>query len=231
MDLEQLQASVQARYSSKEDVEIYRRRSQQGLREWERSIVERFMVPTRVLSIGCGAGRESFALENLGYQAYGIDISKEQIESANTVRHQLGSSATFSLFDGGKLPFADAFFGSVTLWSQVLGNVPGSQQRLALLKECHRVLELNGRMSISVHDRAKTLRLLEDAGTEIADVAAGESGDLLLETRSGPCYWHYFTPDELRDLCLDAGFTMLLEASSDELGQAWDNLQHVAAKK
>ena len=232
MDVEHLQASVLARYSSKEDVETYQRRSQQGLREWERSIVERFMVPTSVLSIGCGAGRESFALENLGYHAYGIDITNEQIESANNVKHQRGSAATFTLFDGGDLPFAEAFFGAVTLWSQVLGNVPGSQQRLALLRECFRVLEPDGLMSISVHDREKSMRLLEAAGSTFTKVEGGESGDLLLDTQAGvPCFWHYFTKQEIRDLCREAGFSILLEASSDELGQAWDNLNIVVAKK
>ena len=39
MDVEHLQASVLARYSSEEDVESYQRHSRQGLREWERSSV------------------------------------------------------------------------------------------------------------------------------------------------------------------------------------------------
>jgi SAM-dependent methyltransferase len=185
MDLEQLKASVLARYSSKEDVEIYNRRSRQGLRKWEKSIVDHFMVPTKVLSIGCGGGRESFGLEKLEYEAYGIDISKEQIESANGKKRELNSTAEFLLFDGRKLPFADVFFGSITLWSQVLGNVPGSHQRLNLLRECYRVLEIDGIISISVHDREKTMRLLQDGGDESVEPESGECGDLLLVTQGG----------------------------------------------
>lgn len=225
MDLKQLTASVLSRYSSKRDVEMYNRRSGEGLRKWEKSIVARFMVPESVLSIGCGGGRESFALEKLGYKAYGIDISKEQIESANKNKHELSSTAEFSQFNGRELSFADAFFGSITLWSQILGNVPGSNQRLNLLRECFRVLEIDGILSISVHDREKTMSLLKDAGDEYVELEDGEKGDLLLGPHAGiQCYWHYFAEDELRDLCLNAGFRMILESTSDKLGQDWNNL-------
>ena len=199
---------------------------------WEKRIVDCFMSPTRVLSIGCGGGRESFALERLGYEVYGTDISEEQVESADKNRRRLGSGAVFSQFDGRRLPFSDAFFGSITLWSQVLGNVPGSHQRLSLMGECHRVLEKDGLLSISVHDREKTMRRLQDAGDEYEQLAGGKSGDLLLETQAGiQCYWHYFSQCELRDLCLDAGFRIVLESTSDKLGQDWDNLNIVACRK
>ena len=127
--LDKLRASVLLRYSSKEDVEIYNKRIHEGLRDWEKTIVDRFMVPTRILSIGCEGGRESFALEKLGYEVYAVDITQEQIESANKNKRKLNSTAQFSLFNNQKLQFADSLFGSITMWSQVLGNVPGSDQK------------------------------------------------------------------------------------------------------
>lgn len=232
MELERLKKSVLSRYSSEEDVKVYAQRSAEGFRNWERLIVEKFMLPTKVLSIGCGGGRESFALESLGYDAHGLDISEEQIASANERKLACGSNAHFHVYDGSSIPFPDACFGSVTMWSQVLGNVPGSQQRHRLLRECLRVLVDHGILSISVHDLKRSMRRLRDSADEYRELEGGEPGDLLLATSSGiECYWHYFTQEELRHQCSEAGFTIALETTSDRLGQDWDNLDIVVCRK
>ncbi len=232
MDMGRLKQSVLSRYSSMEAVEIYAQRSLDGLRNWERLIVERFMHSSTVLSIGCGGGRESFALEALGYKVYGLDISEPQIASANAKKRELGSNAHFLVYDGSSIPFPDASFWSITMWSQVLGNVPGSQHRLGLLDECFRVLEVQGILSVSVHDRERTMRLLRDSRDEYKELVAGESGDLLCSRSSGSeCYWHYFTQEELRRQCRDAGFSVAFESTSDQMGQDWDNLDIIVCRK
>ena len=65
---------VRSRYSSQAQVAHYRNRAAQGLRKWEQTILNRYLGPTEILTIGCGGGRESFALEKLGYKVTGIDI-------------------------------------------------------------------------------------------------------------------------------------------------------------
>lgn len=232
MDVGRMKQTVLTRYSSKEDVDIYAKRSTDGLRNWEKLIVEKFMLPAKVLSIGCGGGRESFALEALGYEVYGIDISERQIDSANAKKREFGSDAHFLVYDGSNIPFPDAFFGSITMWSQVLGNVPGSQQRLRLLREGFRVLEARGTLSVSVHDRERTMRLLQNSKDEYKELAGGESGDLLYAgSIDNECYWHYFTQKELRCQCGDAGFSIALETTSDQMGQDWDNLDIIVCRK
>ena len=131
MDIERLRASVLAHYSSKENVEYYDSRSSQGLRIWERRIVDRYMSPGRVLTVGCGGGRESFALEKLGFEVYGMDICEEQVNNARKNARERSSLASFALYDGNTIPHADGFFRSITLWSQVLGNIPGSRVSLS----------------------------------------------------------------------------------------------------
>jgi len=232
MNVGQLRESVLSRYSAEKDVGVYAKRSMDGLREWERRLVEKFMNPSEVLSIGCGGGRESFALEALGFVAYGLDISEQQIASANSKKSEIGSIAQFLTYDGYSIPFQETCFGSITMWSQVLGNVPGSGQRLKLLRECFRVLRADGTLSVSVHDRERTMRILRNSGAEFAEVDGGEPGDLLYATGPGVyCYWHYFTPAELRFQCMDAGLTVIMESTSDQMGQEWGNLNIIVCTK
>ena len=220
-----LRQTVVERYSSPVDVECYRRRVAEGLREWERRVVGRDMRPSSVLCIGCGGGRESFALEALGYEVTGMDMVAAQVESARAAARERHSTARFLVYDGKRLPFADQSFGAVTMWSQVLGNVPGASSRLALLCETRRVLSAGGVLSLSVHERAKTLALLESSGDRYRYPEEGEPGDLLIEAPSGgECYWHYFHADELEGICRDAGYREVKINTSGDLGQEWDNL-------
>lgn len=188
MDVARLRKTVLSRYSTEEDVEAYARRSMDGLRNWEKKVIERFMSPDRVLTIGCGGGRESFALEALGYAVYGLDISARQIDSANRKGRRLGSHANFLVYDGCHIPFQDNCFLAGTMWSQILGNVPGSAERLNLLRESLRVLSTDGTLSISVHDRGRTMRLIQEKGIQYEELSQGDPGDLLCATGAG-VYW------------------------------------------
>jgi SAM-dependent methyltransferase len=232
MNEELLLESAISRYSSAAEIRHYEGRSNEGLRIWEKNVVVQYMQRGKVLSIGCGGGRESFALEKLGFLPFGIDISRKQVESANRTKKKLSSGASFKAYSGVRIPFSDSFFPSVTMWSQVLGNVPTRRRRLEILEESHRILEPGGIVSLSVHDLEKTKRLIDIAGQQYEESEDLEPGDLLLAQASGEsCYWHYFKMEELREICAIAGFTVLVLSTSDEMGQDYDNLIIVVCQK
>lgn len=231
MDIELLQESVVARYSTAQDIEIYRKRADEELRIWEQRVVERYMRPGRVLCIGCGGGRECFALEQLGYCVTGVDIVDAQVKSAMATAADRNSSVEFFVYDGKILPFADGIFDAVTLWSQVLGNVPGTDGRRSLLREVKRVLVPGGVASLSVHDGAKTMRRLVESGDAHSVVEDGEPGDIKVDTPGGiQCYWHYFTREEITQTCSSSGFASVDAFTSDGLGQNYDNLHIVVCR-
>src|SRR5687768_7040472 len=60
----------------------------------------------RVLDVGCGVGQVVARLAEAGFEAYGVDVSDPNIERAKKFCPRC------QLYDGRKLPFADAWFAS-----------------------------------------------------------------------------------------------------------------------
>ena len=230
---EELEQTVRRQYSSDADVARYHERAMKGFSKWEREIVQAHMNPTRVLNVGCGGGREAFALESLGYETVGIDIINEQVVSAKRTAKEIVSQAKFRLYDGNRFPFDPREFGAVTFWSQVLGNVPTSVLRHSLLLESHRVLQPHGVLSLSVHELNSSLtRMKETKRYSYRILNDGEPGDFMICTESGPeCYWHYFTRDEVSTLCTEAGFDHVTVQTTADLGESWDNVLVVVCFK
>lgn len=221
-------------YSTPAAQEIYRQKAIRAeLRNWERAVVDARMGPNSgvrgVLAVGCGAGREVFALENLGLRTIGADVSEALIRIACEEAHRRASGAAFVLIDGVTLPFAEATFDAVVLWAQVLGHVSDAAARLALLAEVRRVIRPGGILSLSVHDRALTLPLLD--ASRIVSSDTPEPGDLIIiePTFGSISYMRYFDEPEIRSLLAGAGFSDITIAHTDELGESWGNVFVVTA--
>ena len=60
----------------------------------------------KVLDLGCGAGRHVWLAADIGYQAYGVDVSEDAIASAESTLRQRAVSGTLQVFDGDQLPFS-----------------------------------------------------------------------------------------------------------------------------
>lgn len=93
----------------------------------------------RVLDVGCGVGQVVGRLTSVGVEAYGVDVSKPNIERAQK------TSPRCQLYDGRRLPFADSYFASVGAIN-VLEHV---EEPEAFIAELVRVTEPGGRVVIS----------------------------------------------------------------------------------
>lgn len=220
-DVAAIRASVRASYDTPEALATYVARADQGLRRWETELV-RTALPAmgRVLVIGCGAGRESFALDALGYQVSGVDVAPSLVEAARA--RDTGGRCDFQVVDGASLPFSEASFDAATLWSQVIAYVPTRRERVRFLAEVARVVRPGGPISLSAHDTALTLA--EMAPDQLISQGDPEPGDVLVRDRDAVRLMHYFDDAELRDLFAEAGLGLRLLAHSDDLGESWGNL-------
>ena len=226
-------------YESGPALAKYHMRATSGLLPWEATVVRNHMSRRgSVLVVGCGGGRESFALSDLGYQVTGIDTSLGQVESARRAAVSLGcSTVEFRRCDGVHLPFDACTFDYVVMWNQVLANVPGSVNRHALLTDAHRILKDLGTLSLSVHDFEVCYRIAREEGLIVRDATDPdlEEGDLLsLEAKGSEsiCYWHYFAVDELREAVDAGGFDVLVNEPATMLGQpeGWETIRVCVAK-
>jgi SAM-dependent methyltransferase len=227
-----VQDQIVRSYSAPEVVELYRQRMMAGLRRWEEAVLERAHPEVgSVLVIGCGSGREAFALESRGWKVKAVDITPALLDIARAEAARRGSGIEFQLTDGVRLPVDDAAVTAVTLWAQVLGNVPMRPGRVALMREVGRVLSGGGTVSFSVHDRERTLP--EVSPEQVVALDEPEPGDLVLREKVGGVARlnHYFDHHEVEALCSASGLDGIRVWHTSDLGEAWGNVFVVAANR
>jgi ubiquinone/menaquinone biosynthesis C-methylase UbiE len=102
----------------------------------------------RLLDVGCGNGAQTLRLLDRFDEVVAIDVVPEHLEtlSANLPP---GARCRTVLYDGGRMPFADASFDAV-LSIETLEHVADEDRTLA---EMHRVLVPGGTLVVSVPNK------------------------------------------------------------------------------
>jgi ubiquinone/menaquinone biosynthesis C-methylase UbiE len=121
-----------------------------GLWDHERLIIERFFPksPSRILDVGCGAGRTTGNLANLGYQMTGIDLSQTLISRAKERYPEID----FRVLNATTLPFPDNAFDGALFSHNGLDSVAPVAVRMKVLTEILRVVRPGGRFYLSGHN-------------------------------------------------------------------------------
>jgi len=125
---------------------------QYGRPTWRLGEYERLLVETHcpgreaaILNLGCGGGRETFALYGMGYRNLtGLDCTESLLEMARRHDAELGSHLEFVLGAVEKMPFADNRFEAVTFFENVYGHITPRAARRQSMQEIARVLKPGG---------------------------------------------------------------------------------------
>lgn len=129
-------------HSLPESVEAYSQYVEEGLEDDEATAVARYFskAGARVLDLGCGAGRTTLPLKNLGFSVIGVDVSKPMVHEARS----RVSNTPFLTADAASLAFEDETFDYVIFSYNGLDLLRPEKKRHEALQEIYRVLKPGG---------------------------------------------------------------------------------------
>lgn len=155
----------------------------------------------RVLDVGCGPGRHSRALAELGCEVVGLDISAAFLAAAGPGR--------WVRADARRLPFAPGSFDAAISLCQGGFGLLGGHDDAAVVGQMASVIRPGGRLALSAFSAYFALRYLEDG--DAFDAATGvnheraEVRDPDGRSATFDLYTTCFTPRELRLMAAAAG--------------------------
>lgn len=137
-----------AHYDSSWNTEEYTRET--GLRPIEQTLVRSFFppAPARVLDLGCGAGRTTGGLTEIGYDVVAIDLSDVLLQEARTRFPTLD----FRHMDATRLEFEAGTFDAVFFSYNGIDEIYPVEGRIRCFTEVFRVLRPGGAFSLSSHN-------------------------------------------------------------------------------
>lgn len=152
---------------------------------------------TKVLDLGCGAGRHAFFMANEGFSVYGLDGSKSGIEHTELLFEQHKLQGEFKVGDFAELPYKNDFFDGIICYGVLYYSNYESIKKCC--DEMYRILKVGGKALIvvrSVNDyrynkgkevEKNTFMICEE---DEGKCASNETGMIM----------HFFEKDEIKEL-------------------------------
>jgi ubiquinone/menaquinone biosynthesis C-methylase UbiE len=167
---------------------------------------------SRILDVGCGAGRHSLELARRGYRPTGIDITPAFIDYARRIARDEHLAAEFSVADARELNFTQEFDAAICLCEGAFGLAGSLDNHRKVLRGIYRALKPGGLFVLTAIHALFTARNNDpdkiDAYTctswdaETLRNAEGDTKEMTLCTTG-------FTFRELQWLFEEAGFEVL----------------------
>jgi ubiquinone/menaquinone biosynthesis C-methylase UbiE len=175
----------------------------------------------RVLDLACGHGRIANRLAERGASVVGLDATPLFLDRARKDAAERGVTVEYVSGDMRSLPYSGEF-DAVVNWFTAFGYFPDDENR-AVLREVCRSLKPGGRFVIDHLNRDRVLRnmqpsviherdgnLLIDRHTYLVETGFMESERIVVKDGAQRRFRfsaRTFTPPELRDWLLQAGFS------------------------
>lgn len=205
-----------------------------GLWQSERTLVERFFSDrdAALLEAGCGAGRATLGLWELGYRRLtAFDFAEELVDQARSLAIERGAEAiAFLHADATMLPtkqrtLAGPFGGALFLFNGLM-QIPGRQNRRSALCELHRVCTPGAPLLFTTHDRdaSPTERALWRLETlrwtrGDQDPRLVEFGDRYFEDEAGRTFMHLPDRREILEDLAATGWKHAFDAMRSEIAK------------
>jgi ubiquinone/menaquinone biosynthesis C-methylase UbiE len=217
---------IKESFTAEKTVSDYTRAVEEiGLWESEKMMIKKYFNPeSRILDIGCGAGRTTIGLYRLGYHLVeGLDLSEAMIVQAIRISEKLNYNITFRVGDATCLDYDDETFYAALFSFNGIMQIPGRENRIKALKEIKRILKSKGYFLFTTHDRddKEYISLWKEEKKKwvlhLQDKCLHEFGDKVIKMEEREIFLHFPTREEVI-LCLKkAGFILIEEILRSEL--------------
>ncbi len=105
-------------------------------------IISKHVKGNRGLDFGCGTGRSTRFLRNLGFQVVGVDISEDMLKLARSA----DPAGEYLLIpDNGTIPISGELF-DLALSVFTFDNIPTREKKIGLFRELRRLLAPGGKI-------------------------------------------------------------------------------------
>ncbi|MEE2752568.1 MAG: methyltransferase domain-containing protein [Candidatus Latescibacterota bacterium] len=147
--MEELKQRVQKGYSRPWVVSKY---SKVGLWPSEQLLCDKFWEPkSRILDLGCGAGRTTVPLAQNGYRVVGMDLAIPMVYQAKRSAGFLGRNCVFGVCDATALPFPENSFTGILFSYNGIELIPKQKVKQQVLEEALRILQPGGHLIFTTH--------------------------------------------------------------------------------
>jgi len=138
--------------STYEDDLVISRYAEIGLWKSEESLILEYVPDgAEFLDIGCGLGRTSIPLAEMGFNVTGIDLSSGMLRAGRVLAEENDVNIRYENMDVMKMSLDDQQFGVALFSYNGFELVPGYQGKIAALNEIHRVLKAEGIFIFTTH--------------------------------------------------------------------------------
>ena len=217
---------IKKSFSAKKTVSEYTRAVEE-IRLWESEkimIKKYFNSESRILDIGCGAGRTTIGLYRLGYHLVeGLDLSEAMIVQARRISKKLNYNITFRVGDAACLDYDDEIFDAALFSFNGIMQIPGRENRIKALKEIKRILKSKGYFLFTTHDRddKEYISLWKEEKRKwvlhLQDKCLHEFGDKVIKMEEREIFLHFPTREEVISCLKEARFVLIEEILRSEL--------------
>ncbi|MCL2771312.1 MAG: class I SAM-dependent methyltransferase [Firmicutes bacterium] len=213
--------STKKEYNEKSVLETYKEYAEYGLWKSEKCVIKKyFNKADKILDIGCGAGRTTIGLYEMGYKnIIGLDIAEGMIEVAKQLAKERKLPVEFVVGNALELPYEDNSFDRVLFSYNGIMCIPKVKNREKVLSEIYRVLKPGGIFVFTAHDNEdESSKKYEKVwAEEMAKWERGEQdpnlevfGDIIAESgNEGKVFIHISTLSECKNFIATQAFKIL----------------------